>query len=163
MDLFQVLYQSVSEILQRISFSIIQHPSKHTLKLLALIGTSNIMFNCQDFSRDRILFFLVHLNIFHFTEVQLIYYAVLLSAVQQSVSYIYLICTFLHIHPVRSYTHMYRYILSPILFHFGLTQDIEYSSLSYNSNRTLLFIHSMYNSFRLLIANCQFIPPSPPW
>ena len=57
MDLFQVLYQSVSEILLRISFSIIQHPSKHTLKLLALIGTSNIMFNCQDFSRDRILFF----------------------------------------------------------------------------------------------------------
>ena len=50
-------------------------------------------------------------HFFYFIEVQLIYNVVLISAVQQSDSVIYL------------------YILFHILFHSGLSQDTEYSSL----------------------------------
>ena len=50
-----------------------------------------------------------------FIEVYLIYNVVLVSGVQQSDSVI----------------HTYIYILFPILFHYGLLQDIEYSSLCY--------------------------------
>ena len=49
----------------------------------------------------------------YFTEIQLIYNVVLISAVQQSDSVIYI------------------YILFHILFHYGSSQDIEYNSLSY--------------------------------
>ena len=45
-----------------------------------------------------------------------------------------------------SYTHIY--ILFHIFFQYGLSQNIEYSSLCYS--RTLLFIHSIYNSLHLL-------------
>ena len=43
-----------------------------------------------------------------------------------------------------------------ILFHYGLSQDIEYSSLY---SRTLFFIYSMYNGLYLLISNSQSILP----
>ena len=52
--------------------------------------------------------------IYYFIEVWLIYNAVLISAAQQSDSVIHVI-----------------YILFHILFHYGISQDIEYSSLCY--------------------------------
>ena len=61
----------------------------------------------------------------------------------------------------QSNTHIY--ILFYILFHYGLLQDIEYSSLWYrNNSRTLLFIHSVYNSLHLLTPNSQSNPPQHP-
>ena len=45
-----------------------------------------------------------------------------------------------------------------ILFNYGLSQNIEYSSLCCTV-RTLLFIHSM--SLHLLLLNAKFIPPLP--
>ena len=65
----------------------------------------------------------------------------LISAVQQSDSVIHI------------------YILFHILFHYGLSQDIEYSSLCYTVGT--LFIHSIYNSLHLLNPNSQSILPSP--
>ena len=50
------------------------------------------------------------------------------------------------------------YILFLIFFHYGLSQDIEYS-LPYI--RTLLFIHSKYNSLHLPTPNSQPISLSP--
>ena len=45
-----------------------------------------------------------------------------------------------------------------ILFHRGLSQDIEYGCpLLYSG--TLLFTHSIYNSLHLLIADSQPLPP----
>ena len=41
-----------------------------------------------------------------------------------------------------------------ILFHYGLSQDFEYSSIY---SRTLFSIHSMFNSLNLLISNSQSI------
>ena len=59
-------------------------------------------------------------------EVQLIYNVVLINAVQQSDSDIYLqICT---------------YILFHFLFHYDLSQDIEYSSLCYTAGPCCLSI-----------------------
>ena len=54
-----------------------------------------------------------------FIEVYLIYSVVLSSAVQQSDSVIYI------------YIYIYIYILLSVLFHYTLSQDIEYSSLCY--------------------------------
>ena len=52
-------------------------------------------------------------------------------------------------------------ILFQILFHYGLLQDIEYSSLCHS--RALLFIHSICNSLHLPVPNSQsFPPPLPP-
>ena len=45
-----------------------------------------------------------------------------------------------------------------ILFYYGLSQDIEYSSLCY----TLLFIYSLCNSLHLLIPNSESFTPSYP-
>ena len=50
------------------------------------------------------------------------------------------------------------WILFHILFHYGLSQDIEYNSLLYR--RTLLFIYSLSNSLHLLIPNSQYPPPT---
>ena len=59
------------------------------------------------------------------------------------------------------FSYIYVYIFY-IPFHYGLSQDIEYSFPVIYS-RTLLFIHSIYNSLHLLIPNSQSIPPrSPP-
>ena len=58
-------------------------------------------------------------------EVQLLYNIVLVSAVEQSDSII-VIHTYLYI-CIYSYTHIHIYLF--ILFHFGLSQDIEYTSL----------------------------------
>ena len=49
------------------------------------------------------------------------------------------------------------HILFNILFHYDLSQDTEYSSLSYTIG--LLFIHPVSNSFHLLIPNSQSFPP----
>ena len=77
-------------------------------------------------------------HLFFFSiEVWLIYNAMLISAVQQSDS-------FLHIYTLK-------------ILHCDLSQDIKYSSLCYNS-RTLLFIHSIYNSLHVLIPTSQVIP-----
>ena len=62
------------------------------------------------------------------------------------------------------FSYTYTCILFHILFHYGPSQNIEYSSLCYS--RTLLLIHSIYNSLHLLISNSHHIPPSPcllPW
>ena len=61
------------------------------------------------------LSFYFYLKKFFFIEVQLIYKVVLVSGIQKSDSVI----------------HTYIYILFHILFHSGLSQDIEYSSLCY--------------------------------
>ena len=53
------------------------------------------------------------------------------------------------------------HILFHILFHYGLSQDIEYSSLVLYS-RTLLFINLIYNTLHLLIPNSQSIHPLTP-
>ena len=52
-----------------------------------------------------------------------------------------------------------------ILFHYGSSQDIEYSSPCYYC-RTLLMIHYIYNSLHLLIPKLPvFLSPTPsfPW
>ena len=46
-------------------------------------------------------------------------------------------------------------------FHYGISEDIAYSSPFYTS-MTLLFIHSIYNSLHLLIPSSLSIPPPPP-
>ena len=71
------------------------------------------------------------------------WFVLLISAVQQSDSGI-------HMH-----------ILFHILFCYGLSLDIEYSSPC-SVNRCLLFTHPIYNSLRLLIPNSHSMPPSPP-
>ena len=55
-----------------------------------------------------------------------------------------------------NYTHT---CLSHILFRYGLSQDIEYSSWRH---RAVLFIHSIYNSLHLPIPSSQSTPPPPP-
>ena len=62
----------------------------------------------------------------YFIEVKLnIYKAVLISAIQQSDS-----VTHTHTH-TYTHTHKHVYILFHMLFHYGLSQDIEYSFLCY--------------------------------
>ena len=94
----------------------------------------------------------IYSSIYILIEVQLIYNAVLISAVQQSDSVIYI--------------YIYINNLFNVLFHCGLSQDIKYSSLWYIVSSTLLFIRSIfyiYNSLHLLIPNSQSIPsPQPP-
>ena len=53
------------------------------------------------------------------------------------------------------------YILFYILFHCGLSQDIEYSSLCYTLGPTLLSIHSKWSSLHLSTPNSQSmrLPP----
>ena len=68
----------------------------------------------------------------------------LISAIQKSDSDM---CVCIHIH-----------ILFYILFHYGLSQNVEYSSLLYR--RTLFFIHLI--SVPLLIPNSQSISPLTP-
>ena len=53
-------------------------------------------------------------------EVELIYNVMLVSGIQQSNSVFY------------THTHMYISLFVHILFHCGLLQDIEYSSLCYS-------------------------------
>ena len=72
---------------------------------------------------------------------------VLISTVQQSDSVIHI------------------YILFHPLFHYGLSQDIEFPVLfPVLYSRTLLFIHSIniYNSLHLLIPYSHSIPLPPP-
>ena len=62
-------------------------------------------------------------------------------------------------------SYAYMCLLFHILFHYGLSQDIEYSSLCYIVGPCLC-IHFMYNSLHLLIPTSHFIPPltpCPPW
>ena len=42
------------------------------------------------------------------------------------------------------------------LFHYGLSQDIEYNSVQYS--KTLLFIHSIYKNLYLLTPTAYSIP-----
>ena len=55
----------------------------------------------------------------------------------------------------RKVTQLCIYIIFHIIFHYGLSHDIEYSSLCYS--RTLLFIHSVYcyTSLHQQIPNSQ--------
>ena len=70
-------------------------------------------------------------NLKFFTEEQLIYNVVLISSVQQGDSILHL------------------RILFCTLFRYGLSQDIEDSSLCYTAElRIQLFIHSLYNSLQ---------------
>ena len=73
----------------------------------------------------------------YFTEVQLIYNVVLIPAVQQ----------------IDSVIHIYTFFF--IFFSIMVYHRIL------NIVRTLLFIHSTYNSLHLLIPNSQSIPPPP--
>ena len=73
---------------------------------------------------------------------QSIYSVVLISAIQQSNSVIH------------------TYILFHILFHYGLSWDIEYSFPVLYS-RTLSFIYPIHNSFNLLIPNPNRSLPHP--
>ena len=57
----------------------------------------------------------------------------------------------------RSSRHFKKKILLHVLFHCGLSQGIEDSSLC----STLLFIHPTYNSLHLLNPDSQSIHPSP--
>ena len=66
-------------------------------------------------------------------EVQLVYNVVLISAVQQSDSVIHI--------------YIYTHILLKIIFHYDLSQDIDYNSLSYCS-RTLF-----QNSFSCIMES----------
>ena len=63
-----------------------------------------------------------------------------------------------------SVIHIYTCIpLLNILFHYGLSYDIEYNSLCYS--RTFLFIYSIYKRLDLLTPTSQSTPlptPSPP-
>ena len=65
-------------------------------------------------------------------------------------------------HTAKWFGYTYIYILSHILFHYGLSQDTEYSSLG--STVGLLFFHSKCSSLHLLIPDSQSIllPPPPP-
>ena len=57
-----------------------------------------------------------------------------------------------------SFIYHFVILFKNILFHYGLSQGTEYSSLC-STVRTLLFIHPVYNSLCLLIPNSQSIPP----
>ena len=73
------------------------------------------------------------------------------------------IYTYTHTHThtyIYIYTHTYICIFF-IFFHFDLSQDVEYSSLCFQS-RTLLLICSIYTSLHLPIPNIQYFPlPAP--
>ena len=79
------------------------------------------------------------------TEVQLIYNVVPVSAAQQNYSVI----------------NIYIHIILYILFHYGLSQDMNIVPCAI---RTLLFTHSKCNSLHLPTPNSQSIalPPSSP-
>ena len=81
----------------------------------------------------------------YFTEVQLIYSVVLISAVQQR----------------DSVRHIHTFFF--IFFHYSLSQDIEYSSLCYTVGPCLFILSlSVYiYSLHLLIPDSQRIPPPP--
>ena len=62
-----------------------------------------------------------------------------------------------------SYTYICIYIFFHVLFHYGLSQDIEYSSLCYTEGPYCLSI-SVYTSLHPLILNSLYYhlpPPSP--
>ena len=97
---------------------------------------------CMDFCFVFAFISLFHLFFYSFiTEVQLIYTVVLITAVQQRHSFIYIHIFFFY-----------------ILFCYGLLQDIEYSYLNYTYSRTL-FLHSIYKSLHLLTSTSHSIPP----
>ena len=50
-----------------------------------------------------------------------------------------------------------------ILFHYGLSQDIEYSFLCYRVGPDCLSILYIYTSLHLIIPNSQFFPPCYPF
>ena len=55
--------------------------------------------------------------------------------------------------------YIYVYILFNILFHYGLSWDIEYKFPVLDS-RTLLFIHPVYHSLHLLIPKMSSREPT---
>ena len=73
----------------------------------------------------------------YFIVVQLICIVMLFFTIQQSDSVIHI-----------------NTLFSPILFHYGLSLDVEYHPLYHT--HPLLFTHTLYNSVHLLIP----IPPS---
>ena len=80
-------------------------------------------------------------NTFNFLiEVELIYNVVLISAIQQSDSFI----------------HAYIYIL----LHYGLSQDIEYSSLCCTVGPCCLSI-LVFNKIQILLVRCMLIKKFP--
>ena len=79
----------------------------------------------------------------YFIGLELIYNVVLIYAVQKSDSVTYI------------YSFSYSFP--------GLSQNIEYSSLCYIYSRTLLFIHTTYNSLPLLIPIPIPSLPYPPF
>ena len=82
----------------------------------------------------------------YFIEVQLSYNAVLASGAQQSDSVIY----------VHIYSHIYT------LFHYDLSQDIEYHSLCYTVGPCCLSILHIYTGLHLQIPKAQCISPPLP-
>ena len=56
----------------------------------------------------------------------------------------------------KRFSYTYTHILFHILFHYGLSQDIEYSFPVLRS-RTLLLMHSRYTGLHLLIPDSQSI------
>ena len=67
-----------------------------------------------------------------------------------------------HSRVTQLYTHTYIYVcvLFHILFHYGLSQDIEYSSMCNTVGTSCLSI--LYMSLHLLIPSSQFFPSLPP-
>ena len=98
-------------------------PFEHVLKLGNYVGP----FLCVNFINFMNFNIQLHLKKY-FIEVQLIY-NVLISSIQKQLSYTYI------------------YIISHILFHYGLPQDTVLQS------RTLMFILHTYNSLHLLIPS----------
>ena len=80
---------------------------------------------------------------FNFIDVELIYNVVLILLFRKWLSYTYI------------------YIFH-ILFHYGLSQDIEYSSLCYRVGPCCWSILYILVSWQLLIPNSHSFPPSPP-
>ena len=120
-----------------------KYPSSITYKVISLFQRPPLE-EMQDI-RFRAPGFVMY-TLFYFVEVQLIYNVVLITAVQQSDLVVH------------------TYIFLHILFHYGLSQDVEYSSLWYKVGPCCL-MHFIYTSLHLLIPNFQSIPlpPPPPW
>ena len=79
-----------------------------------------------------------------FIDVQMIY-NVLISAVQQSDSVIYIY--------IYIYTHTHTHILFHILFHYGLSQVIKYSSLCYTVGPCLSTVLTSKTQVNFVVGN----------
>ena len=93
----------------------------------------------------------------YFTELQLIYNA-LLSLVQQSDSVIHIyICIYIHTY-IHIYIHTLFFIFFSIMVYYRLFNIVP-CAIQQDLYPQQFFIHSTYNSLHLLIPNSQSIPP----